>query len=141
MQVRAEDVECPSHYALNPNLYLNLNPTVQVRAEDVECSSHYVFDSKGHVLACFGHALDPAGHGAQGDQGKHAQTQQNTELAGGDEETACNTPGGGARGRHRRNWHIPRERLRAILYNSLLPGSSKPKLLAQTHRVMDLARC
>ena len=122
--MRAEDVECSSHYPLNPNL----NPTLQVRAEDVECSSHYVFDSKGHVLACFGHVFDPAGLGAQGDQGKNIQTQQNTELAGGEEETARNTPGGGAGGRHRRNWHIPRERLRAILYKSLLPGLRKSKL-------------
>ena len=138
--MRGEDVECSSRYSLNPYLNPNLNPTVQVRAEDVECSSHYVFDSKGQVLACFGHALHPAGHSTQGDQGKHTQTQQNTELAGEEEETARNTPGGGA-GRQRRNWHIPRERLRAILYNSLLPGSSKPKLYAQTHRVMGIARC
>jgi len=28
VQVRAEDVECSSHYALSPNLYPNLNPNL-----------------------------------------------------------------------------------------------------------------
>jgi hypothetical protein len=66
----------------------------QVQAEDVKCAAHYVFDSHGLILGCFGPALTSADFDPRANLRKE-----------------------------RRNLHLPREKLRELLYRSLSPNT------------------
>ena len=106
----------------------------KVKAEDVACSSHYTFTSQGQILACFGPALSSKNCQSRS---KNAADAKNARVNKRERAEKWRLRESGPPSAFfRRNWHIPRQRLREILYESLLPGT-----VEWGHRLMEMRKC
>jgi 2-polyprenyl-6-methoxyphenol hydroxylase-like FAD-dependent oxidoreductase len=93
-----------------------------IRARGISSSSHVSFRPDGHVIGCYGRALYRiSSNEAFAEKGEEAAEPRATAsehtVDAGNSEKAPRRPKG------RYNIHLPRQRLRALLVDALLPGT------------------